>query len=734
VVHLSVLLLMQMPPTSADHLINFHAELRAAYDSQMREHEISMAHFLERIASLCEGNGTNGAPPSPILLARAVRGLAHPTQQTIAQDLGQRVVDMRRLYNGGDVVAAKAPSNEDPPLRLMKQPVKCESEGCSVVSPDPVKPALRDVVPSVPVSPPPSLPVSPLEKKCFPSELERKLDTEEEADDREDAAQIEHEFALPRLTFIDSAGKICHSHSHTALDYLFGARVQKLKQCSALQAPCMQPSSGYFAQFVDSRGFKILSALMIMLNYYYIVHQTDYKMKHLGAEEPQWMFMIEVCFTAFYMWELACQVFVYRKDFFVGPEMVWNLFDSGIVFVSVFELVITLCGGKAINLSFLRVLRFLKISRVIRMFSALRLMKEIRIMVDALAGSFLIFVFCGIMLAMFFSIFAIFFVQGITTYLEDSTSVDEKLLASFQNDFGSVSNTMLSLFMSVTGGQDWVEFHSTVAAVGASYNFLFVFFIGFSSIAFLNVITGVFAEKALSLASPTNDELMVRRKEKEMRDAKELLSLLHQVLGSCISSLNTEAFEHLLSHPEVVKYLEIRGLKPCSARRFFTLLLEIHHTDTVDVSTFVSACIKLDGTASSIDLHVLSAELKSMQLKQNHLSHYLRQNIQGIPFHGEGQPAQYYPLSAPSISHTVGCSRRPTSKASDDMTVDGQGDVGDQEETNSTMVVSSDGTRSNSYEGQDYEGPSYDTLAPAQDAYILKPLSGPTGRSHAYID
>jgi len=371
-----------------------------------------------------------------------------------------------------------------------------------------------------------------------------------------------------------------------------------------------------------------------MLNYYFIVFQTDYKMSHLNQEEPQFMFYIEVGFTSFYVWELCCQVMAYRGEFFLGHEMLWNIFDMVIVFVSVFELIVTMTGGKGVNLSFLRVLRFLKISRVLRMFSALRLMKEIRIMVDALAGSFLIFVFCSIMLAMFYSIFAIFFVQGMTTYLEDSADVDPKLLHDIKSDFSSVSSTMLALFMSVTGGNDWSHYHDTVAAVGLTYNYLWLFFIGFSFIAFLNVITGVFAEKAMSLALPTVDELMERRTEKEMRDAKELVGLLHSVsraTGSDDScSLNSKSFEHFLHHPDVVKFLEVRGLKPSSACRFFTLLLEIHQTDTLDFGTFVSACVKLDGHASSIDLNVLSAELKSMQLKQSHLSQFLTQNLTQI--------------------------------------------------------------------------------------------------------
>jgi len=346
-----------------------------------------------------------------------------------------------------------------------------------------------------------------------------------------------------------------------------------------------------------------------------------------------------VCVTAFYVWELTCQIVSQRKDFILGEEKLWNVFDLVIVLVSIFELVMTLMGGKSVNLSFLRVLRFLKISRVLRMFSALRLMKEIRIMVDALSGSFLIFVFCSIMLAMFYSIFAIFFVQGATSYLESTPDVDQKVLGYIKDDFGSVSTAMLSLFMAVSGGNDWAQYHETVAAVGTTYNFLFLFFIAFSSIAFLNVITGVFAEKAMSLASPSTNEMMVRRTEKEMRDAKELMALLHRVLGpDGPSNLCIKSCERFLDHPDVVKYFEVRGLKPCSASRFFTLLAEIHETETVEVGTFVSACVKLDGMASSMDLHVLSAELKSMQLKHNHLGQFLKENIGKIISHVEAQP------------------------------------------------------------------------------------------------
>merc|ERR1719409_2410337 len=128
------------------------------------------------------------------------------------------------------------------------------------------------------------------------------------------------------------------------------------------------------------------------------------------------------------------------------------MFDLAIVTVSVFEIIVELVGsGTPINTSFLRIIRFLRISRVLRMFSAMRMFKEIKIMVDCLAGSLGIFFFCSVMLALFLSLFAVFFVQGVASYLEQNEDADPDDVTSLTTNFGTVSGCMLSLFICATG-------------------------------------------------------------------------------------------------------------------------------------------------------------------------------------------------------------------------------------------------------------------------------------------
>merc|ERR1712196_277976 len=111
----------------------------------------------------------------------------------------------------------------------------------------------------------------------------------------------------------------------------------------------------------------------------------------------------------------------------------------------------------------MRVLRFFKISKILRMFEAMRSFKEVKIMVDSLQGSFMVFIWCILMLGLYLSVFGIFFVQGLTQRLEDANSVTDAVTATEKEvidaDFGSVLQAMVSLFMALSGGNDWSAYY-----------------------------------------------------------------------------------------------------------------------------------------------------------------------------------------------------------------------------------------------------------------------------------
>merc|ERR1719424_1744235 len=260
-------------------------------------------------------------------------------------------------------------------------------------------------------------------------------------------------------------------------------------------------------------------------------------MSDLNSTEPLSFRVIDLTFTSYYTFEVGVTLIALRLDFFCGFDSSWNIFDLVIVFFSLFQEVLQVFQIDSIDTSFLRVLRFMRISKILRMFEAMRVCKEVKIMVDSLMGSFFIFMCCVVMLGLYLSIFGIFFVQGLTSKLEalpdygaTTDHIDPGLRSEIDKRFGSVTFSMICLFQALTGGQDWGQFYDTIETMGSIYTTLFLFFYLFAIMAFFNVVTGVFCEKAMSLAKPGAVELMVRRQYKEIRDASDLIVLMRKIL------------------------------------------------------------------------------------------------------------------------------------------------------------------------------------------------------------
>jgi len=259
----------------------------------------------------------------------------------------------------------------------------------------------------------------------------------------------------------------------------------------------------------------------------------------------------------------------------------------------------------------------MKMARVLKMFSAMRAFKEIKVLVDALTGCLALFCFSSILLFIFMSVFAIFFVQGFAGYLEANPDLSSKEVILVHKHFGSVFGAVLTLYKCLLGGIDWGLMHSMVQETGIAYDYLFLFFMNFSLLAFLNIVVGVFCEKAMSLAStPSTEELVSIRNRKEQGDAEELLDLLHLFVEPGTTVLDSAVFDKFIEHSHVVTFFEVRGVKPSSVRRVYNILCGFSTSDGADFVAFVSTIVKLDGLPSALDVHALS--VRQVQAHHNH--------------------------------------------------------------------------------------------------------------------
>jgi len=219
---------------------------------------------------------------------------------------------------------------------------------------------------------------------------------------------------------------------------------------------------------------------------------------------------------------------------------------------------------------------------------------------------------CIVMIYFVMFLFAVYLVQEVTRHMQDNgpAEVEVSDYPEIQIFFGSIQTSTLTLFMAVTGGEDWRRIYDVLQPVGtlACFGFLCYIFIFLFSV--LNVIMGIFVEKAVKLAQPDADHVLLQTRKRHAADAKELLSLFACADLDGSQTLSQDEFELFISQPKFKEFLLIRGIDIKEARTFFNMVGESIGERELEVSQVVRCCLGIKGYATSIDLHILRYEVR----------------------------------------------------------------------------------------------------------------------------
>merc|ERR1712232_1294111 len=109
---------------------------------------------------------------------------------------------------------------------------------------------------------------------------------------------------------------------------------------------------------------------------------------------------------------------------------------------------------------------------------------------------------------------------------EAGLPVDTDLIDSF----GYVGTATLTLFQSVSGGEDWGTFFVQMEKVGAAYAGVYIFFIAFYLIAVWNIVTSLFVNSALQMTIPDIETIQMEKRWQDLRDARDITIVLSEEL------------------------------------------------------------------------------------------------------------------------------------------------------------------------------------------------------------
>merc|ERR1719191_1624516 len=94
-----------------------------------------------------------------------------------------------------------------------------------------------------------------------------------------------------------------------------------------------------------------------------------------------------------------------------------------------------------------------------RVFRTLRIFRSLRAMIQGITSSLVAVASAMSLLLLIMFVFALFLTQMVTYHIDnDDPPLDVEVVAALRYNFGSLGNTMYSLYKGITGGGDWSTF------------------------------------------------------------------------------------------------------------------------------------------------------------------------------------------------------------------------------------------------------------------------------------
>jgi len=386
-------------------------------------------------------------------------------------------------------------------------------------------------------------------------------------------------------------------------------------------------------RIVHSVQFRALCIAAIAANTLYIGVAADHQVKNSYRriegvqQEPSWT-TADLLFTVWFAVELLMRMAADKRAFLCGDEYKWNWFDGFLVLNSAVEIIWPISA----NLSFLRILRVFRVVRVVRVVRTVKALKSLRTMVFALLNSFVCLMWAFVMIVIIMFVFGIIFdnaVAGYFDYLDVNNEMDVANAMMVHTYFGTLYETMVSLFCAITSGNDWMVYAELLRLLdhGEFYFAIFAFYVAFCMVGMLNVVTGIFVDSAV--CTRTEDEVVECFKEDEKRTSEEVKRIFKEADKDNSGTLSFQELARHLENPWVKAYFSGLDIDPSEAGIIFTLI-DTDGSDSVSIDEFVDGTMKLKGHAKSIDVLSMMFDNVRFMMKFGNLCNFIEEHIRDI--------------------------------------------------------------------------------------------------------
>lgn len=403
----------------------------------------------------------------------------------------------------------------------------------------------------------------------------------------------------------------------------------------------MQSALGHF---IHHKWYNVANAVVIMANAILIAAETEVRSQdsagHVGGIPTgrQWGFEVMRALLAFiFATDISLRIALKGTSFFLTN---WNRFDLLVVLAAISESVSTLASGRASmhsgstfhilasNASMLRIVFLLHV--VINTKVLKEQLRELRIIVFSILGAMRSLLWCMITMCVMLLVFAVFFTQGTISYCVMHENMQDDSTDQLRYYFGTLFNSISSLFVATTGGRDWGDVMDVLLPLGFGYRVIFYLFIVFAIFALTNIITAVIIES--TMARSKNDHMFVIEHKIHEKDLfiEDVEQVFDELDDDNSGRITLAEFEDHLDKPKVEAYFRGIGINVKEVARLFALM-DTDGSGGVSRREFMEGCLKLKGEATSLDFAIVRYEVQALRqmilILDQHLSDGTRRKL-----------------------------------------------------------------------------------------------------------
>lgn len=356
---------------------------------------------------------------------------------------------------------------------------------------------------------------------------------------------------------------------------------------------------------VTSYAFEWIFTSLIMSHAIFMGYASDYAIHNIGKDTGTWVVFVELSYTCVYMVEIALKLIVYRCEFFLGNNSLWNMFDSFLVFSGIVDqITIWWVEDDMLNLAFIRALRLFKVIKLMRVIRVMRAFRGLRLIMMSIISSVPMLFWTVVLVITVAYLFALGFHQAVVDHLTETPSLEASKRDKLIEYWGTVGQSMLSLYWSGMGGESWRYVAAPLADLGTYYLLLFWFYILFYLFVTFNIITALFLEVALKAGQRDHATIVREELAKKQQLIAHIQELWRRLDVDGSGGINVEEMIQGMNDPTLLALFSRLGIDVMDVGEFFRLLSN-SGTEVVDADDFLVGCMKLMGNARSMDMMAL---------------------------------------------------------------------------------------------------------------------------------